>query len=56
MNALRAAAWSARRIDALAGSALERRLLTDLALLTSRGHHIDGAEIYRRALAEVGPA
>ena len=54
MSALRAAAWAARRVDGLAGSGLERRLVADLALLTSPGHGIDGAEIYRRALAEVG--
>jgi hypothetical protein len=53
-HALRAAAWAARRIDALGGSALEGRLLADLGLLSSPGHAIDGAEIYRRALAEVG--
>lgn len=55
-GALRAAAWAARRIDALSGSRLERRLVADLALLKSPGHGIDGAEIYRRALAEVGQA
>lgn len=54
MTALRAAAWAARRIDAMAGSSLERRLVGDLALLSSPGHRIDGAEIYRRALTEVG--
>jgi hypothetical protein len=54
MSALRAAAWAARRIAALAGSSLERRLVSDLALFSSPGHQIDGAEIYRRALAEVG--
>lgn len=51
---LRAAAWASRRIDALAGSGLERRLVADLALLSSPGQRIDGAEIYRRALEEVG--
>jgi len=51
---LRAAAWAARRMDALAGSGLERRLVADLAMLRSPGHHVDGAEIYRRALIEVG--
>jgi hypothetical protein len=54
MSALRAAAWAARRMDRLAGSTLERRLLADLATFTSPTHGIDGAEIYRRALAEVG--
>lgn len=54
MNALRAAAWASRRIDSLAGSGLERRLVADLALLTSPDELIDGARIYRRALAQVG--
>jgi Domain of unknown function (DUF3536)/Glycosyl hydrolase family 57 len=54
MSALRAAAWAARRMDRLAGSILEPRLLADLATFTSPTHGIDGAEIYRRALAEVG--
>lgn len=52
--ALRAAAWAARTVDGIGGSSLERRLVSDLALLSSPGHRIDGAEIYRRALAEVG--
>ena len=56
MTVLRAAAWAARRMDALAGSGLERRLVADLALLVSPEHAIDGVEIYRRALAEVGQA
>jgi len=56
MMVLRAAAWAARRMDALAGSSLERRLVADLAVLTSPAHGIDGAAIYRRALAEVGQA
>jgi hypothetical protein len=54
MMVLRAASWAARRMDALAGSGLERRLVADLAVLISPAHQIDGAEIYRRALAEVG--
>lgn len=54
MSAMRAAAWAARHMDTLAGSGLERRLVADLKLLTSPGHGIDGAEIYRRALTEVG--
>ena len=41
--------WSTPR-----GRVLERRLVADLGLLTSPGFHLDGAEIYRRALAEVG--
>ena len=51
---LRAAAYAARLADPLAAVGLEERLVADLELLTSPGHHIDGAEIYRRALAEVG--
>ena len=51
---LRAAARAARLVDELAGAGLEARLVADLALFTSPGHGIDGAEIYRRALAEVG--
>ena len=54
MGALRAAAWAARRIDGLAGAGLERRLVADLAIFSSAAHGLDGAEIYRRALAEVG--
>ena len=56
MGVLRAAAWAARSIEALAGSSLEARLVADLALLSSPGHRVDGAELYRRALAEVGVA
>ena len=55
-SVLRAAARAARLVDGLVPSALERRLLADLALFSSPGHRIDGAEIYRRALAEVGQA
>ena len=51
---LRAAAYAARLADPLAAVGLEERLVADLELLMSPGHHIDGAEIYRRALAEVG--
>jgi hypothetical protein len=53
-GALRAAAWTSRRMDAMAGSTLERRLLEDLALLKSPALGIDGAQIYRHALADVG--
>jgi hypothetical protein len=56
LSALRAAAWTVRRMDTLAGSSLERRLLADLATFTSPTHGTNGAEIYRRALAEVGRA
>jgi hypothetical protein len=51
---LRAAARAARLVDGLADAGLERRLVADLALFTSPGHHIDGAEIYGRALTAVG--
>lgn len=51
---LRAAARAARLVDAMSDAGLERRLVTDLGLLTSPGHGIDGAEIYERALADVG--
>ena len=53
-SVLRAAARAARLVDGLVPSGLERRLLDDLALFSSPGQRIDGAEIYRRALAEVG--
>ena len=53
-SVMRAAARAARLVDGLMPSGLERRLLADLALFSSPGHRIDGAEIYRRALAEVG--
>jgi hypothetical protein len=51
---LRAAARAARLVDGLANAGLERRLVADLALFTSPGHRIDGAEIYERALTAVG--
>jgi hypothetical protein len=51
---LRAAACAVRAMDVLAGTGLECRLVDDLALLRSPGHGLDGAEIYRHALAEVG--
>jgi hypothetical protein len=53
-NVLRAAARAARSMDVVAGTTLERRLVDDLSLFTSPGHGFDGAEIYRRALSEVG--
>jgi len=53
-SVLRAAARAARLMDGIAPADLERRLVADLALFTSPGHAVDGAEIYRRALAEVG--
>ncbi len=51
---LRSAARAARLLDGGAGAGLERRLVADLALFSSPGYHVDGVEIYRRALAEVG--
>ena len=51
---LRCAARAARVTDGLAGSALERMLLADLALLTSPSTGDDGVAIYRKALAAVG--
>ncbi len=51
---LRAAARAVRIVDEIAGTALERRLIDDLALLTSPSQRLDGAAIYRAALAEVG--
>ncbi|MEA2607822.1 MAG: hypothetical protein QOJ75_65, partial [Chloroflexota bacterium] len=56
MGVLRAAAWAARRMDELAGSGLERRLVADLAMFSVSSHRIDGAGLYRRALAEAGQA
>ena len=51
---LRSAARAARLAEALGGRGLERRLVADLGLFSSPGYHVDGAEIYGRALAEVG--
>ena len=51
---LRAAARAVRIVDGYAGTSLERRLCEDLGLLTSPARHIDGYEIYREALADVG--
>jgi len=51
---LRAAARSARLVDGLAGTDLEGRLVADLALFTSSSTGLDGAAIYRMALADVG--
>ncbi len=50
---IRAAARAARLTDATAGTRLERRLVADLALLTSPSRGLDGAAIYRIALADV---
>jgi hypothetical protein len=51
---LRAAARAVRLIDATAGTRLERRLLDDLALLTSPSRGLDGGAIYRMAVSDVG--
>ncbi len=51
---LRAAAWVARRMDAMTGPVLERRLLSGLAIMQTPDRRLDGAGIYRQALAEVG--
>jgi hypothetical protein len=50
---LRAASRAVRIMDALAGTDLERRLVTDLGTFVSPALGIDGAMIYRRALSEV---
>jgi len=41
-------------VDGLAGTSLERRLVADLALFSSPSSGLDGAAIYRTALADVG--
>jgi hypothetical protein len=51
---LRCAARAAQLVDGLTGAHLERRLLEDLILVVSPTRGIDGAAIYREALAEVG--
>jgi hypothetical protein len=51
---MRAAARAARLVDELAGTALERRLVEDLSLFVSPSRGVDGAEIYRITLADVG--
>jgi len=53
-HVLRCAAKAVRTIDSIAGSRLEPRLLDDLTLLSSPARRMDGAAIYRAALAEVG--
>ena len=50
---LRAAARAARLVDGHSGSGLERRLVADLRLFTSPSTGLDGAAIYRLALADV---
>jgi hypothetical protein len=51
---LRAAGRAVRLVDAIAGTALERRLVDDLRLLSSPSRGLDGAAIYGIALADVG--
>jgi hypothetical protein len=51
---LRAAARAARLVDEIARTNLERRLVADLALLTSPSTGEDGTAIYRIALSDVG--
>jgi hypothetical protein len=50
---MRSAARAARLADAVAGSRLEARLMADLAQLSSPSRGLDGAAIYRMALADV---
>ena len=51
---LRSAARAVRIVDGELGTALEGRFVADLGLFTSPSRGLDGAEIYRVALAEVG--
>ncbi len=51
---LRCAARAVRLIDAIAGTHLERSFVADLGLFTSPQTGLDGAAIYRLALADVG--
>jgi hypothetical protein len=51
---MRAAARAVRLVEATAGARLERRLLDDLAVLSSPSRGLDGAAIYRLALSDVG--
>ena len=51
---LRAAARASQIVDDVAGTTLELRLLDDLSLFASPSRGLDGAEIYRIALADVG--
>jgi hypothetical protein len=50
---IRAAARAARLADEIAGTRLERRLVADLALLSSPSRGLDGRAIYRMALADI---
>jgi Domain of unknown function (DUF3536)/Glycosyl hydrolase family 57 len=51
---LRAAARAVRIVDEAAGTGLERRLVADLGLFVSPSRQLDGAAIYRTALADIG--
>ncbi len=51
---LLAAARAVRMVDRMAGTRLEQRLVADLSILRSPAVGIDGATIYRHALAEAG--
>ena len=50
---LRAAARAVRLVDGVAGTRLERRLVDDLAVFSSPSRGLDGAGIYRMALADI---
>jgi hypothetical protein len=50
---LRAAARAVRLVDKVAGTRLEQRLVEDLATFSSPSRGLDGAAIYRMALADV---
>ena len=50
---LRTAARAVRLVDAVAGTRLERRLVDDLATFASPSRGLDGAGIYRLALADI---
>jgi hypothetical protein len=54
MQILLCAAKAARMIDGAAGTDLEARLLDDLSLFTSPSRRVDGAAIYKEALAAAG--
>ena len=51
---LRSAARAARLVDGELGTSLEARLVADLGLFSSPSRGLDGAAIYRMALAEIG--
>ena len=51
---LRSAARAVRIVDGELGTGFEQRLVDDLALFTSPSRGLDGAAIYRTALAEIG--